>query len=449
MRRLTIRWLMGVFLLPLFPGGLLAQDNNFPLETIEPTLSGPTCFAIIVDSVTFSQVKEAIELYRRSVEEDGLPTYILVARWSHPEQVRHVIRQLCHQENSRLEGVVLVGEIPIVLLGGAQHLTSAFKMDEDKFPPPRSYVPTDRFYDDLDLDCEYVGQDSIDTLIHYYTLRSTSPAVVQRELYSARIRTNTGNGDKHDGLKRFFEKVALRKSRPLEPLDQVVTVYGYGYLSDSYTAIMDEVEALRQNLSLGTRAKGTVLSLFHLVHPNLKEQLLRTITRNNWDLFLLHCHGRVTKQFIEVEKNLTVTAFPAEFDSSATDTTIGSPGELTKLDLVSRRLGPELIILDVCYNGAFPSPECLAMNYLFTEGEVVAVVGNSVNVRQDVTFMDELGAVRCGVRIGTWHQLQPYLESHLFGDPTFRFARTLEGKHKFSPPFQLATPERPSEKYLR
>ena len=37
---------------------------------------------------------------------------------------------------SRLEGAVFIGDIPIPMIRKAQHMTSAFKMDEEKSPRP-------------------------------------------------------------------------------------------------------------------------------------------------------------------------------------------------------------------------------------------------------------------------------------------------------------------------
>jgi hypothetical protein len=45
----------------------------------------------------------------------------------------------------------------------------------------------------------------------------------------------------------------------------------------------------------------------------------------------------------------------------------------------------------------------------------------SVNVAQDVWANELMGLIAYGVRIGLWHRTRSYLESHLFGDPTFHF----------------------------
>lgn len=39
----------------------------------------------------------------------------------------------------------LIGDVPVALVRNAQHMTTAFKMNEKAFPWDQSSVPTDRF----------------------------------------------------------------------------------------------------------------------------------------------------------------------------------------------------------------------------------------------------------------------------------------------------------------
>ena len=48
--------------------------------------------------------------------------------------------------------------------------------------------------------------------------------------------------------------------------------------------------------------------------------------------------------------------------------------------------------------------------------------GNTVNVLQDKWSMQLIGLLSEGVRVGFWQKETQTLESHLFGDPTFRFS---------------------------
>jgi hypothetical protein len=84
--------------------------------------------------------------------------------------------------------------------------------------------------------------------------------------------------------------------------------------------------------------------------------------------------------------------------------------------------GAEVIHLDACFNGNFVARPYQAGAYLFGRGQTAVVVANSVNVAQDVRADRHLCLLAGGARVGSWHRLRPHLESHLFGDPTFRFA---------------------------
>jgi hypothetical protein len=59
--------------------------------------------------------------------------------------------------------------------------------------------------------------------------------------------------------------------------------------------------------------------------------------------------------------------------------------------------------------------------YLFGNGTTIAEFANTVNVKQDIWSDELLGLLSYGVRIGEWHKMRNYLESHLFGDPTFHY----------------------------
>lgn len=82
-----------------------------------------------------------------------MPTFIVYNEWNKPEDVKKVIVKLYKKD--KLEGVVFVGDIPIPMLRKAQHMTSAFKMDEKNNDWRDSSVPSDRFYDDFDLQFDF------------------------------------------------------------------------------------------------------------------------------------------------------------------------------------------------------------------------------------------------------------------------------------------------------
>ncbi len=133
----------------------------------KPSVKGKTSFAVVVDKTTLERCRTQIDAYKRTLESEGLPTYIVSDDWSSPEQVKEILQEL--HRSDRLEGAFLVGDIPIAMVTKAQHMTSAFKMDERKFPLREASVPTDRFYDDFDLEFEPI-RDSTDGLMHFYRL---------------------------------------------------------------------------------------------------------------------------------------------------------------------------------------------------------------------------------------------------------------------------------------
>ena len=63
---------------------------------------------------------------------------------------------------------------PVVMVRDAQHLTSAFKMDQTAFDRWESSVPSDRFYDDFSLEFAPLERDSIHPGCFYYSLTAES-----------------------------------------------------------------------------------------------------------------------------------------------------------------------------------------------------------------------------------------------------------------------------------
>jgi hypothetical protein len=60
--------------------------------------------------------------------------------------------------------------------------------------------------------------------------------------------------------------------------------------------------------------------------------------------------------------------------------------------------------------------------FIFSGGKCVSTFANSVNVLQDKSANELFGLFGLGANIGQWAQLTNILESHITGDPTFRFA---------------------------
>ena len=91
-------------------------------------------------------------------------------------------------------------------------------------------------------------------------------------------------------------------------------------------------------------------------------------------------------------------------------------------------MNPRMVMFDACYNGSFHLDDCIATSYIFGPGDCVVTQGNSVNALQDKWPDRYIGLLDCGVRIGQWGRHVHYLETHLIGDPTYRFVnRALPG----------------------
>ena len=111
-------------------------------------------FAIVVDSESYKHCKNEIEDYRESVSNGGLNAFVLEKNWSNPEEIKDTLMHF--YKNNKLEGAVFVGDIPIAMIRQAQHFCTAFKMNETAYPIRDTSVPSDRFYDDFDLQFNFI-----------------------------------------------------------------------------------------------------------------------------------------------------------------------------------------------------------------------------------------------------------------------------------------------------
>ncbi|MBK8979547.1 MAG: HEAT repeat domain-containing protein [Planctomycetes bacterium] len=436
-----------------------AQSRREP-----PSIVTATTFAVVVDAATWAAIPDAIHTYRAAVEQDGLGTWILVDDWRGPETVRDALRRL-HRVEPPLEGALLVGRIPVAMLRGAQHLTSAFKMDEQRYPRTRSSVPTDRFYEDFDLVCEPLGNDEENPLLTYYELAPESAQRIDKEIYTARLLPTLEGDEAHAAIAACLGRFARLRRDP-QPLDRVLTMIGHGYVSESLDAWADARRLLTEQLPALHRPGGALIELHHLRGAELEELLLRELADPDLDVALLHSHGDDDRQFLLGDLPLPTTAAKVEalrrdarsrlrqartrgeseaeakialmeryglpldwfddaFDEEVTaaDEALDARTELTCAEVEAIVPGADVIHLDACFNGNFVVRPYQAAAYLFGSSETAVVVANSVNVAQDVAADRRLDLLGSGRRIGAWHRLRPHLESHLFGDPTFRFAR--------------------------
>ncbi|MCX8009976.1 MAG: HEAT repeat domain-containing protein, partial [Ignavibacteria bacterium] len=266
------------------------------VQIIKPTKIYPTSVALFVDEVTFKKIEKSIISYRNSIEADGLSAYVLVSNWKTPEEVKSEIIKL-YQSKPKLEGVIFIGEIPIPMIRNAQHLTSAFKLDEDRYPWHRSSVPSDRFYDDFDLKFQYLKQDSVYRLYHYYSLLPTSPQRIHKDIYSARIKASSNNESKYKIIENYLLRINDQKKLKNQ-LNNMLVFTGHGYNSESLTSWNDESIALREQFPQLYKSDGRLKKLFFGMNRQMKQYTLQQIQEPELDFAIFHAHGDVDLQLL-------------------------------------------------------------------------------------------------------------------------------------------------------
>lgn len=421
-----------------------------------------TSFAVFVDSLTWEKCSKAISDYRAALGEEGLGTHIFIADWESPESVKDIILRLAQAKRQPLEGVVFIGDIPIVRIGGAQHLTTAFKMNEKAFPKDQSWVVSDRYYDDFDLSFDFVDSDSTG---FYYRLSDKGSQVLQSDIYSARMLVPPSMDNRYERLKEYLENV-VKAHKENNPLDNVSFYAGSGYNSDCLTIWRQKPIAWREYFPAAFTKASTNRFLNYRYGRSIMAELFQEMQRKDCDLMEFSEHGAPGIQYItssdhgtDMESDLQLlrsglrrqfkhyrgTEDEKEFLEEA-EKEFGAPKSifadslyasdavrdsietsLNDLDLdriTKLHTGPRVIVFNACYNGSFYEDGYVAGCHLFNGGSLVAAQGNTVNVLQDKYEDEMMGILAAGVRIGDWQKGLPYLESHLLGDPTFRFAKT-------------------------
>lgn len=429
---------------------------------IKPTIKSKTTFAIVVDTDSYEYAKNEIEAYKEVIEADQLGVYILVDNWTHPEQIRKELIQL-HQEKTPLEGAVFVGDIPIPMLRDAQHMTSAFKMDQKK-KWHNSSIPSDRYYDDFDLKFDFLKQDEKNSSYYYFSLRPDSPQKLSSDIYSARIRPlQSGDVDPKEQIKRYLSKVVKERTENAQnALDHLTMARGYGYNSESKVAWSGEQIALREHLPNLFHSNHYVKFMDYETRWPMKPIYLNEVCYPDLDVLLFHHHGSPKNQYINGYKRGSdintsienikyylrtklkgnkdaakrIEQFKEEFGLpegwltealdednrfSEADSLLEASLEIRLSDLKSIKPNARFVMLDACFNGSFHVDDYVAGNYIFNEGTTMAVQANTVNALQDKWPDQMIGLLDMGVRLGNWHKQVSYLETHLIGDPTYRF----------------------------
>jgi hypothetical protein len=417
-------------------------------------------FAIIVDQDTYTACKAEIENYRSVLESEGLSAVVVARVWSNPVQVRDVLYGM--YLNKGLEGAVFIGQIPIPMIRDAQHFTSAFKMDQELFPFGSSSVPSDRFYDDFDLKFDYLGQDSVRKLFHYYSLRGDSPQRVSCDIYSGRIKPTKPGEEGYTQIREYFKKL-LEQRGEINSLDVITSYTGEGSFSNSLTSWKEEGHTIREQFPNAFKNKNSVKFLLFNMYPYMKDIVSQELRREEMDLMIFHEHGMPFRQYLTAtplskgikenssaarrlfrdalrkietkeERERAIAEWMGYYNIDSTWFVGADDKEwLTRDSLDDIRTGivlediphikpnARVVIFDACYNADFREDSFIAGEYIFGGGKTLLTIGNSVNVLQDKSSADLMGMLGLGFRVGEWMQMTNILESHIIGDPTLRF----------------------------
>lgn len=446
-----------LFTLLLCPIFILGQ-----VKTVKPTGKYDTSFAIVVDKKTYDQTTNSINAYRDMLLREGLAAYILIDEGGSADEIRQTLLNM-YKETTRLEGCVLIGDIPIVMVRDGQHLSSAFKMDQ-RMAWTRSSIPSDRFYDDFDLHFKFIKKDEKNPQLYYYSLEATSAMRLQSDIYSARIKPPViENGkNKYEQIDAYLKKIVAERNTS-NKLDNLMMFRGHGYNSEALEAWSGEQVSLREQLPQLFKAGSQVKFLAFESKFPYKFDLLSEIQRDNLDVALFHEHGSSDLQYISAypstdnpteavetikyylrgkirtalrkKKDLDETIdyytkylnVPRDWcnlsDSlNSADSILEQNMDIHLSDLYNINPNARFVMFDACYNGSFNNDEYIAAAYIFGSGKTIVALGNSVNSLQDKFPNEFIGLLGQGVRVGLWAKHINYLETHLLGDPTFRFS---------------------------
>lgn len=431
---------------------------------IKPTIKSNSSFAIIVDNATFEAAKDEILAYRNSVEKDKLGTYIIHDDWNNPSEIRKMLKSLYFQKRGPIEGAVFIGDIPVPMIRQAQNLTSAFKMPET-FAWHRSSVPSDRYYDDFDLQFEFLKQDEDEKRknLFYYKLKADSPQYVAMDIYTGRIKPPLSTPDENAVaiIKKYLSKlVAVRNEH--NQLDRMIVSKGHGYNSNSIASWTGEVGAFRSSFPKMFERDQSIQFLYYEDAEFLKYNLLTKLQDDKLDFAFMTGHGTTSLQLLNGYPNVSnpgasmknvsryirskmrsgkesdsdLEALKTRFQNSLglndkwfedaflkekieEDSIYNINMDINKHDV--RNINARVAYLNSCFMGSFQLEDYLAGYYPFSDGKNVVAFANSVGVLQDLWGLEYLGILQHGARVGHLLKKTAYLETHIFGDPTFHF----------------------------
>lgn len=433
-------------------------------EIIQPTKLSKTSFAIIVDEETYLQTKNEISVYQKSVEKDGIGTYIVHHNWKNPEEIKSILHQLYQNKKQPLEGAVFVGKIPIPMIRGAQVLTSAFKMIET-VKWENSSVPSDRYYDDFDLKFDFIKQDEneLRSNYFYYNLSADSPNYISMDIYTGRIKppVESDNDNEIEQIKKYLVKLVQVKEEN-NPLNNMIASTGYGYNSNSMASWGNELIAFRSTFPNLFSPQNSIKFLNYRNSDFMKNQLISELRNENLDFAFMTGHGTPTLQLLngypdvsspqpsmenvgryirskminakeskrdleKVKKDFQTSLglndkwFEDSFDQKRIDedSITNQKMDIHSIDL--ENINVRVAYLNSCLTGSFHKKDYLAGHYPFSNGKNVVAFANTVGVLQDLWSTQLIGILQDGARVGHLLKKTAFLETHILGDPTYHF----------------------------
>ena len=422
-------------------------------------------FAIVIDEKSHHEAAAEVQAYAHAITQtQGLHVYTVIDRWGVPDSIRHELHRLYTLKKDPIEGAVFIGDIPIPMIRDAQHMTSAFKMNQ-KHDRRDSSIPSDRYYDDFDLEFTSLGADTLKPY-YYYSLTADAPQRLRADIYTGRIRpTDIDGTSRYEKLRQYLRKAVAAKEEQ-NRLDQVVYFGGHGFVSESMMARIDEKEGILEHFPWLRQQAHSIGFIDHSQADHVKSTLMNELMREDLDLAILHHHGSDDTQYLnEIPKPDSpikakefiqgyVRAHLRAAQERGKDVNEVKQELLKRFDIpeswIADTFSPEcirqdsldndaldlhlhdfkgtgytpnarMVMIDACFCGSFHLDDCIANRYIFNPGRTVVTLANSVNVLQDKWSDKLMGLLGLGMNVGNFSRFANYLEAHTIGDPTFYF----------------------------
>lgn len=418
---------------------------------------------LVVDQTTYNRCSNSLEQFSKSLTYDNIEPILLIDKWGVPDSIKVHLRNL--HINMGIEGALLIGDVPVPMIRDAQHLTTAFKINQ-KRDWRESSVPSDRFYDDFDLKFDFIKRDSSLQNYFYYSLSNESNHYIECDIYTSRIKAPGKGDERYSLIDKFLIKAATKRGSR-HAMRSIAYFAGHGYNSDCMVARIDEKLAFAEQFPFISSIPSSIDYIDHKYDDNVKYRLMARLSDPDLDLAVLHHHGsedtqymngspitsdsrrwlEMTKKFFrgKIRQSDDTSAakryyidnynVPESWVEGAFDPKIMERDSLEDAaldihidDLDGFRSGADVVILDACFNGSFHLDDYIAAHHIFNKGETIVVKANSVNTLQDTWTNQLMGLLEMGVCVGNWAKGMMTLESHLIGDASYSFKGSENGK---------------------